>query len=229
MAENLVSIIEVCESAHDVKFNKKDKKLFLEHLERYSAGDRELFLKIKCTENARRKFLAGRLLLFSYLTGRTPITAGVVGNTEVRTVRRLDDLYMLRINEVGLHELSSHRRTDNRIYSLYNRIKNRESDWGLPNIQEQIDSIGSDQFVVKYFKGTPVTYKMVLKCRSPYIRPKKAIRGNLKGNERKIITDEDINLIRSRGSMYNWNVTLAAQSLPYSVEFIRRVFRSRLQ
>ncbi len=227
MNRSLVSIIGDCEALHNVEFNDDDRDLFLEHLERYSDRDDELFSKVTSTEDARRRFLAGRLLLYSYLTGRTEIITGLVGHTRIMTIEKPEDLYVLKISEAGINKLYSRRRTDRRLYELYVRITRRSYIYGLPDISAQIDTLGDDSGVVNHL-GITVGSKMIKECPPPYRKNHRRNhrRNGRRGTPRKIITEEDINFIRSRGEMYGWNAELAKRGMAeFSEDLIRNVFR----
>lgn len=223
MNRSLVSIINDCESFHDVEFNDADTKLFLGHLERYAGRDNEPTLRITCTEDAIRKFFAGRLLLFSYLTGKTEVTAGVVGHTKVMRIEKPTDLYVLKISEVGVNKIYYQRRTDRRLYGLYMGIMRWGYVYGFPDIAAQIDDLGNDPGVVNNL-GAPVSYQTVKECPFPYRRHQKRNGGMRR--PRKLITEEEIKFIVSRGPMYDWNAAMAKQSIKrFSHELIHRIFR----
>ncbi len=225
--DSLISIIGDCEAFYDVKFNNDDKDLFLGHLERCTSRDDELFSRVVSTEDIRRKFLAGRMLLFSYLAGRTEIITGLVDHTRIITIEKPEDLYVLKITEVGINRMYSKRRTDRRLYNLYMGIMRRGYVNGLPDIASQIDTLGSDPEVVDHL-GVPVNYRMVKECPLPYKKNHRRNhrRNGRRGTPRKVITEEDIRFIRSRGEMYGWNAELAKRGMAeFSEDLIRNVFR----
>ncbi len=225
--DNLVSIVEDCEAFHDLKFNDDDVGLFIEHLERCTGRDEELFSRVTCTEDARKKFLAGRLLLFSYLAGRTEIITGSVGHTRIITIMGPEDLYALKITEVGINRMYSKRRTDRRLYNLYMGIMRRGYVNGFPDIASQIDTLGNDSAVVDHL-GVPVNYRTVKECPLPYRKNHRRNhrRDGRRGTPRKVITEEDIRFIVSRGAMYEWDAALAKKSIAgFSEDLINKVFK----
>lgn len=241
----ITDLIEECEGDYDVEFEKEHRKVQAEFLAEDIRRNIGLFerihFKLGYKYGVRRNILTARLLLFSYLAGITGINHGTEGYCGGK-IKTLGDLYMLQISEMG--EKIIYKGKDERMIRLYNGIKRRAVRWGAPGIPEHIDFIGREPAVVSHFKGKPVTYKMVLKSVIKYQekiaerREAQALFVDIRDiiqNTKTVpriyepghrITEEDRDYILKRGPMYDWDANLAAESMQYSVEIIRRVYRN---
>ena len=160
------NIIDKCSKDHDLKVNKSRRTYYTEFLE--SLDDLKLLRGKKAKEHPKLFFnyFVDSLLLFSYLTGKTPIIAGhkALGeykeDIQEKTINSVLDLYLLRRVEVGcvavsasqtrLYDKNKANKTDLRIIKLYNRIESRQRKFGLPGLKITIDELGKNKLVYNH-------------------------------------------------------------------------------
>lgn len=114
------------------------------------------------------------VLLFSYLTGRTPIIAGYDGHTKEKVIRTPQTLYLLRPTEIGFGGNAYgtngiRKQTDKQLFRLIGRMQWRSHHYKalkLGGWRGAINIIGRDAAVARHLKR-PIKYRDVLDCMSP--------------------------------------------------------------
>lgn len=126
------------------------------------------FSKLRKQLDPHSRDLGDKLLLFSYLIGRTAITVNERGykkaigryrNKKLKPVKeRAEDLELLSTKFLGAFDKEY--RTDVQLYRLYGRIHTkRGGGWG-----ESINELGRNKQVKKYF-GRRISYEDVMQER----------------------------------------------------------------
>ena len=176
MANTLDDVIKTCVYRHQLAITPATRNKYLAFLQRQLSRHPEYDLNFRAPRAKKNPYptlnlMVDKLLLFSYLIGEIPIIAGYKDHAERRQIISANDLYLLRLTEIG-HAGQSYatrgilRQTDRRLYDLAARFTNHKSRYGFHSWGEAIDELGQDEEVVRYF-GQQITYAMVRNCKSP--------------------------------------------------------------
>jgi hypothetical protein len=161
----------------DLRRKKPFYRDFVErHIEEHDL-DLDFFIEYGSDARSYTSFnvAVDRLLHFSYLVGKTPIIAGVKGDTREERITSVSQIYLLRLVELGFpnsggyYQKSLSLKTDQRLFELAMRASARArsvTPVQYPNWASQNDILGQDQEVVRNL-GVPITNKMIQKCPSP--------------------------------------------------------------
>ena len=180
MVKTIDDVVNFCEEKYALKITRGNRRTYKNFLERFLEKQKyDLNFKTSNKPNAGYPYFrltADVLLLFSYMTGKTEIEAGIVGNSCKKQIKSVEDLYLLRLAETGASGKNhiKEKRTDQRLFRLIGRINGRKHvDYiryhiEMPGWNELIDELGKDKNVKKYF-GQQITYKMVSASHSPNI------------------------------------------------------------
>jgi len=183
MVNSLNDILEYCKDKYKLTASTGDNEFYISFLQRQEVREKtrnhDYNLDFKTSKNRGFgryfKEMADKLLVFAYLSGRKEIIAGYNGNTEIKRISSVDDLYLLRPAEIGrqskenedfTYSIPLERRTDLRLYHLITRISKRKSVLKTQNWSETINEICKDEEVIKHF-CQEIDYKMILASKSP--------------------------------------------------------------
>lgn len=170
----LDDVIKECQEKYVLGVTERNRSKYVAFLQRQLKAhpDYNLNFRTEATKNPFPYFnlIVDKLLLFSYLIGETPIIAGYKEHTEVKRIKSIRDLYLLRPAEMGYGRRASKsalmRRTDRRLFDLCHRFYNKKNIFKSQNWGEAIDELGRDIVVIRHF-GQKITYDMVKSCPSP--------------------------------------------------------------
>lgn len=162
MEITLDGIISKVEDKYGVELTDISRRISREFLERQNAQyTKYRFIGEDIQSNPAPNILfaalVDRLMVFLYLVGEIPITAGRKNATEVNQIKTIDDLWMLSPVEIGIGNLKNRsvaptNKTDSRLYNLYSRILYKAKNNGFPNWPDGINQIGKDRYVKKHFR-----------------------------------------------------------------------------
>lgn len=158
MAYRLEEIIDFCEKGHGVLF--KDRTTLINFLRMQLINHKDY------RSNSKNNYfyfeiLADKLLLFSYLIGKTSIVLGRGDDVRLCKIESIQDFYLLKSAEPRF--ILDRSQVDPALANLFLRINNRKkkkTKYNLQTWKEHIDELGKCQEVIKYF-GRAITYENV--------------------------------------------------------------------
>ena len=175
----LDTVLENCNRKYGVKFS--DEQAVRDFLERQQERElaepnQDFDLNYRPTNyHAYHDLIRmeDKTLLLAYIIAEQAIISGHQEETKEVKVQDLEDLYLLRPQELGNpgrkdHEVNMARRTDPKLFRLYGRVRNYKNlEITGQGWKEVIDELGQDEIVVKHF-GRAINYNHdVRECYSP--------------------------------------------------------------
>jgi hypothetical protein len=140
MPNTLEDVIDYCNDQYGLHIRRAEREEYLAVLKRHRKEINGYHINRKGKRKVgfpMFKHLADYLILYSYLSGKTPVN---LGEGKKRKIGTLDDLYLMSVQNVGT--TGQNPRYDLLLARTYGRIQQRQIDNGFPKLPQIIDYLG---------------------------------------------------------------------------------------